>query len=121
LFRVAEQMSLISDSLYLEAIAAEGARRRTVDATAGQRDIEQSLNIADIADLDSPPVPADEQARGIAEWIFAGRNAARNGAAHQAFPGLNWLRQPATFSDREWILAIAEQFRELELGVRAGG
>jgi hypothetical protein len=121
LFRVAEQMSLISDSLYLEAIAAEGARRRTVDATAGQRDIEQSLNIADIADLDSPPVPADEQARGIAEWIFAGRDAARNGAAHQAFPGLNWLRQPATFSDREWILAIAEQFRELELGVRAGG
>jgi hypothetical protein len=120
LFRVAEQMSLISDSLYLEAIAAEGARRRTVDATAGQRDIEQSLNIADIADLDSPPVPADEQARGIAEWIFAGRDAARNGAAHQAFPGLNWLRQPATFSDREWILAIAEQFRELELGVRAG-
>ena len=121
LFRVAEQMSLISDSLYLEAIAAEGARRRTVDATAGQRDIEQSLNIADIADLDSPPVPADEQARGIAEWIFAGRDAARNGAAPQAFPGLNWLRQPATFSDREWILAIAEQFRELELGVRAGG
>lgn len=120
LFRVAEQMSLISDSLYLEAIAAEGARRRTVDATAGQRDIEQSLNIADIADLDSPPVPADEQARGIAEWIFAGRDAAHNGAAHQAFPGLNWLRQPATFSDREWILAIAEQFRELELGVRAG-
>jgi hypothetical protein len=121
LFRVAEQMSLISDSLYLEAIAAEGARRRTVDATAGQRDIEQSLNIADIADLDSPPVPADEQARGIAEWIFAGRDAARDAAAHQAFPGLNWLRQPATFSDREWILAIAEQFRELELGVRAGG
>ncbi|KAA0110478.1 hypothetical protein [Mycolicibacterium sp. P9-22] len=124
LFRVAEQMSLISDSLYLEAIAAEGARRRTVDATAGQRDIEQSLNIADIADLDSPPVPADEQARGIAEWIFAGRDAgrdaARNSAAHQAFPGLNWLRQPATFSDREWILAIAEQFRELESGVRAG-
>ncbi|KRD05017.1 hypothetical protein ASE48_20570 [Mycobacterium sp. Root265] len=119
LFRVAEQMSLISDSLYLEAIAAEGMRRRTVDATAGQRDIEQSLNIADIADLDSPPVPADEQARGIAEWIFAGRSAAAEGTAHAAFPGLNWLRQPTTFSDREWILAIAEQFRELELGAQA--
>lgn len=121
LFRVAEQMSLISDSLYLEAIAAEGMRRRTVDATAGQRDIEQSLNIADIADLDSPPVPADEQARGIAEWIFAGRSAAAEGTAHAAFPGLNWLRQPTTFSDREWILAIAEQFRELELGAQAHG
>lgn len=119
LFRVAEQMSLISDSLYLEAIAAEGARRRTVDATAGQRDLEQSLNIADIADLDSPPVPADEQARGIAEWIFAGRGAGRE-EAHAAFPGLNWLRQPTTFSDREWILAIAEQFRGLEIGAQAG-
>ncbi|MCF6389620.1 hypothetical protein L2K20_21830 [Mycobacterium sp. MBM] len=116
LFRVAEQMSLISDSLYLEAIAAEGARRRTVDATAGKRDSEQSLNIADIADLESPPVPAEVQARGIAEWIYAGRAAAERDTAHAEFPGLNWLRQPTTFSDREWILAIAEQFRLLESG-----
>lgn len=108
LFRVAEQMSLISDSLYLEAIAAEGA---------GRRDADRELNIADIADLDSPPVPADEQAQGIAEWIFMGRDAPREDA-HAAFPGLNWLRQPTTYSDREWILAIAEQFRELEAGVR---
>lgn len=119
LFRVAEQMSLISDSLYLEAIAAEGARRRTVDATAGTRDSEQALNIADIADLDSPPVPADVQAKGIAQWIFAGRDtAADHSTAHAEFPGLNWLRQPTTFSDREWILAIAEQFRQLESGAR---
>jgi hypothetical protein len=111
LFRVAEQMSLISDSLYLEAIAAEGSLRR---ASAGKRDTDQELNIADIADLESPPVTADEQARGIAEWIFEGRDEAENGTAHAAFPGLNWLRQPAAFSDREWILAIAEQFRELE-------
>lgn len=124
LFRVAEQMSLISDSLYLEAIAAERARRRTVDATGGKRDgeqAEQALNIADIADLDSPPVPADVQARGIAEWIYAGRSEDRSAAerdtAHAEFPGLNWLRQPTTFSDREWILAIAEQFRLLESGV----
>lgn len=74
LFRVAEQMSLISDSLYLEAIAAERSRLRTGDATAGQRDSDQPLNIADLNDLDSPPVPADEQARGIAEWIFDGRD-----------------------------------------------
>ncbi|MCV7430020.1 hypothetical protein [Mycolicibacterium bacteremicum] len=115
LFRVAEQMSLISDSLYLEAIAAEGLRRRRVDAGSGLRDSEQSLNIAeigDLADLDSPPVPADEQARGIAGWIFDGRGEGREDA-HAAFPGLNWLRQPATFSDREWILAIAEQYRAL--------
>jgi len=67
------------------------------------------LNIADIADLDSPPVSAGEQARGIAGWIFAGRND----AAYADFPGLNWLRQPTTYSDREWILAIAEQFRDM--------
>lgn len=116
LFRVAEQMSLISDSLYLEAIAAERVRMRTAD-TSRQRDEDESeaLNIADIADLDSPPVPADEQARGIAEWIFAGRND----DAHAEFPGLNWLRQPTTFSDREWILAIAEQFRDLAAGAPA--
>lgn len=120
LFRVAEQMSLISDSLYLEAIAAEGLRRRTVDATAGKRDSDHPLNIADIADLDSPPVPAEEQAHGIAKWIFDGRDVDRDpsDAAHAAFPGLNWLRQPTTFSDREWILAIAEQFRELETAGR---
>ena len=40
LFRVAEQMSLISDSLYLEAIAAERVRMRTTD-TADQRDEEE--------------------------------------------------------------------------------
>lgn len=32
---------------------------------------------------------------------------------------MNWLRQPATFSDREWILAIAEQFRDLQTGVQS--
>ncbi|MGW0162739.1 hypothetical protein ACWDUN_25800 [Mycobacterium sp. NPDC003323] len=112
LFRVAEQMSLISDSLYLEAIAAEGLRRRAVDAGAGTREPDQSLNISDIADLDSPPVPADEQARGIATWIYDGRDEPTSDA-HESFPGLNWLRQPTTFSDREWILAIAEQYRGL--------
>lgn len=111
LFRVAEQMSLISDSLYLEAIAAEGVRRRTVDAGPGGRDAE--LNIADIADLDSPPVPADEQARGIAQWIYDGRDDNSGDGPHGSFPGLNWLRQPTTFSDREWILAIAEQYKDL--------
>lgn len=114
LFRVAEQMSLISDSLYLEAIAAEGARLRRVDAGAARPDSEQTLDIADIGDLDSPPVPAEEQARGIARWIFDGRDHPATGQdPHASFPGLNWLRQPTTFSDREWILAIAEQYQAL--------
>ncbi len=115
LFRVAEQMSLISDSLYLEAIAAERVRMRTVDAAGrADEDEDEALNIADLNDLDSPPVPADEQARGIAGWIFAGRDGVgREDAGHGEFPGLNWLRQPTTYSDREWILAIAEQFRDM--------
>ena len=120
LFRVAEQMSLISDSLYLEATAAEAMRRRAGDAGSGEWDVEPALNIADIADLDSPPVPADEQASGIAAWIYGGRGEGRNDA-HMAFPGLNWLRQPTTFSDREWILAIAEKYRELATTGRASG
>ncbi|MEH3131380.1 MAG: hypothetical protein PGN27_15625 [Mycolicibacterium neoaurum] len=111
LFRVAEQMSLISDSLYLEAIAAESEHRRTTSG-GGKSDTEQTLNIADIADLDSPPVPAEEQARGIARWIYDGRDGV-TAETHASFPGVNWLRQPTTFSDREWILAIAEQYREL--------
>jgi hypothetical protein len=110
-------MSLIADSLYLAAIAAEGRRRRTVDAGSGMRDADQPLNIADvgdIADLDLPSVPAEEQARGIARWIFDGRDPDDDAAdPHASFPGLNWLRQPTAYSDREWILAIAGQYLEL--------
>ncbi|CDO07861.1 hypothetical protein C1S82_07185 [Mycolicibacterium cosmeticum] len=116
LFRVAEQMSLISDSLYLEATAAEAIRRRVKSngSTAlDDDDADDVVDIADIAELDGPPVTAEEQARGIAQWIYDGRGAGRD-AANAEFPGLNWLRQPATFSDREWILAIAEQYCELE-------
>jgi len=34
--------------------------------------------------------------------------------ADAAFPGVEWLRQPETYSDREWILEIAQQYRSLE-------
>jgi len=113
-FRVAERMSLISDALFLEATAAEGSRRRTVDATGGVSniDVEQEIELADISDLETPAVAPDEQARAIAEWIYAGRSDEQ--ARRSAFPGLNWLRQPTTYSDREWILAIAKAYRQLE-------
>lgn len=94
LFRVAEQMSLISDALYLEATRA---------VTEGEAD----------ADPDAPSeVPAKEQASRIAEWIQAGTEDA-DPAANSEFPGPDWLRQPAEYSDREWILAIAECYRGL--------
>lgn len=116
LFRVAEQMSLISDSLYLEAQAAEVTRRRVeAGGSAAQRlaaDPDDADELVDIADLEAPPVPEIEQARGIAQWIYDGRGDGRE-AANAEFPGLNWLRQPPTFSDREWILAIAEQYCEI--------
>ncbi|MDT5154534.1 MAG: hypothetical protein QOI01_6267 [Mycobacterium sp.] len=99
LFRVAEQMSLISDALYLEATRALGG-----DAAAAAEET---------AHQDSPSVPPEEQALRIAEWILAGRGS-EGDSAKVRFPGPHWLRQPSSYSDREWILAIADQYRTLE-------
>ncbi|MHC9294647.1 hypothetical protein ACRCUN_19460 [Mycobacterium sp. LTG2003] len=107
-FRVAERMSLISDSLYLEATAAE-AKRRKAGASRGSSAPEGNAPV-----LDAPAVSPREQARALAQWIYETRDDAGDEAAVSAFPGLNWLRQPKTFSDREWILAIAQQYRELD-------
>ena len=83
-FRVAEQLSLISDGLYLEA------------ATAA----------ADIGTAYDDGRPADvaptRQADVIARWI-------RHGARGH-FPGAGWLRQPPDYSDRDWILEIARSY-----------
>jgi hypothetical protein len=98
LFRVAEQMSLISDALYLEAIRALGD------------DVERAARVSDPELRSTSP---EEQARRIAGWIHAGREADRD-SANIKFPGADWLRQPAAYSDREWILAIADQYRTLE-------
>ncbi|MUL66291.1 hypothetical protein BOO86_17600 [Mycobacterium sp. CBMA 234] len=94
LFQVAEQMSLISDALYLEATAA----------------------LAGAAATDSERVDAtpDAQARRVASWIYDSRAGDKQGRSRTKFPGPSWLRQPASYSDREWILAIAAQYRELE-------
>jgi hypothetical protein len=100
LFRVAEQMSLISDALYLEATAA-------VDGEDGDG------GFADSSDPEAHSASPEEQARRIAEWIRAGRQTDGD-TANARFPGLNWLRQPSSYSDREWILAIADQYRNLE-------
>lgn len=102
LFRVAEQMSLISDALYLEATRALGG----TDALEPDADHPES-----------PDVEPEEQALRIAEWINAGREGHGYSAgetADVAFPGPHWLRQPPSYSDREWILAIADQYRTLE-------
>jgi hypothetical protein len=93
LFRVAEQMSLISDALYLEAT--------------------QSLSGSDVATMvEVPSVSAEEQANRIAEWIHADSEGGDH-ETDRAFPGPYWLRQPPAFSDREWILAIAKSYRGL--------
>ncbi|MGE2837264.1 hypothetical protein [Mycobacterium sp. SMC-4] len=97
-FRVAERMSLISDALYLEATAAEGARRLGSSSDDGDSRDEE------------PGVPASEQAAAIAAWIHEGRDDPE----HRGFPGLGWLRQPPNYSDREWILEIARQYRKLD-------
>jgi hypothetical protein len=115
-FRVAERMSLISDALFLEATTADSALRHRVDASgaSAEHDLE---NLTDLIDVDSPQVPPEEQAQAVAEWIHAGREATDAEAKRALFPGLGWLRQPTSYSDREWILAIAKQYRQLD---RAG-
>jgi hypothetical protein len=100
LFRVAEQMSLISDALYLEAIRALGDH------------VERAARVSDPELKSTSP---EEQARRIARWIHAGRDADGD-SANIEFPGPDWLRQPAAYSDREWILAIADQYRTLDSG-----
>ncbi|HUO40371.1 MAG TPA: hypothetical protein VMU34_22095 [Mycobacterium sp.] len=94
-FRVAERMSLISDALFLEGTAA--AR-----AAISRRHAEHLV--------EEPAVSPQEQARKIAQWIHDSRP---DGNRNTPFPGLGWLRQPETYSDREWILEIARQYREL--------
>ena len=103
-FRVAERLSLISDALFLEATAIQRAHRgHGSDPT----DFEVPVMLTDV---DRPAVAPDEQARTIAEWVYAGRDG-RQRAAEEIFPGLGWLRQPDSYSDREWIIEIARQYR----------
>lgn len=113
-FRVAERMSLISDALFLEATAADGALRRTERSGA-----QGHGGISDLADLAAPEVPPEEQAEAIARWIHDSSDSA-SPESGETFPGLAWLRQPATYSDREWILEIARKYRELTDGSGSG-
>jgi hypothetical protein len=104
-FQVAEKLSLISDALFLEAHAARaGDRVRSMAPEDYHADL--------LADAGHPPVTPVEQARAIAEWIYSGRNGDR-AAGVGSFPGLEWLRQPASYSDREWIIEIARQYGAL--------
>jgi len=112
-FRVAERMSLISDALFLEATSADTSRRRPVDAT-GARPTRDLDDVDDVSELEPPPVPPQEQAQTIAQWIYDGREDAPENVG-ASFPGPGWLRQPASYSDREWILEIAQQYRQLAI------
>jgi hypothetical protein len=93
-FRVAEQLSLISDALYLESLLAQ--RTAAIDGLEPAADS-----------------TAAEQALMVARWIRAGRPEVAD-----AFPGRRWLSQPPGCSDRDWILEIARQYRTL--GTRHG-
>ena len=112
-FRVAERMSLISDALFLEATVADASRRHPVDATGASSNIDLEHELADLSDIETPSVAPEEQAHAIANWIYAGRRS-DEATRRSAFPGLGWLRQPTSYSDREWILAIATQYRQLD-------
>ncbi len=90
-FRVAERLSLISDSLYLEATIAQQAA-----GTQGETDPPDGINGVD-------------QAIAVARWVDGGRDETGT-----KFPGRGWLSQPDDYSDREWILEIARQYRGLK-------
>jgi len=94
-FQVAEQMSLISDGLFLEATEAHSKAR------AGR---------LSAADRKTPTVEGHEQAGAIAAWIY---DSGQEGDKTAGFPGLAWLRQPEAYSDREWILEISRQYYKL--------
>jgi hypothetical protein len=106
-FRVAERMSLISDALFLEATAADGALRPVDTAGADFSDLDE---LVERAELEAPDASPTEQASAVAAWIYEGK-AGETAGGREKFPGLAWLRQPATYSDREWILEIARQYR----------
>ena len=105
-FRVAERLSLISDALYLEATMAEHLRAGTPDRSG----------VEVLADVKRRGVAPADQAMAIAQWIHAGRRTPRvaQPAGQGRFPGMSWLGQPENYSDREWILEIARQYRALE-------
>jgi hypothetical protein len=107
-------MSLISDALFLEATTADAALRHPVDASGASADHDLEHGIAELSHFDTPNVAPEDQARAIAEWIYAGRGETDAQTKRALFPGLGWLRQPTTYSDREWILAIAKQYRQLD-------
>jgi len=101
-FRVAEQLSMISDSLYLEATVAQSARAarsaRAVQTAAGSAASDHGIDIT-----------GPQQALAIARWVHHGC-----GEGAGTFPGRGWLRQPASYSDREWIIEISRQYRNFD-------
>lgn len=105
IFRVAERLSMISDALYLEATAT------------GQAHAKQGADTDVATEVERPSIPPSDQALAVATWIYAGRGIPRaelhaeDYTGNHCFPGLGWLRQPENFSDRQWILEIARQYR----------
>ena len=96
-FRVAERMSLISDALYLEA-------------TMPQPGNGEELGNGEETDSDPPAgVSPVEQAQAVARWVEAGHDEDGGQSI-----GRGWLSQPDGYSDREWILEIARQYRTLK-------
>ena len=102
-FRVAEQLSLISDALYLEGASATHHLE-----SASEPEQREGASAGDHLEHTDPPgdIAISDQAAAVARWIAAG---VERGDA--VFPGRSWLRQPPDCPDRDWILEIADQYR----------
>lgn len=103
-FQVADRMAYISDALFLEAMHAQDQDLDSYDPETEATDLD------DAEPVTGPPVPPDTQAHAVANWV---RVAGADDDPKSGFPGPEWLHQPDGYSDREWILAIASEYRQL--------
>ena len=110
-FRVAERMSLISDALFLEATAADPTRKLRVDTTGvlPSRDGDDGWTRR----ISSRRRCCRESRRGRSRSGSTPAARMRRRPSARNFPGWNGCASRAAYSDREWILEIAQQYRLL--------
>ncbi len=113
-FRVAERLSLISDALYLEATWRRPRAGTRLMPPASRRTSNSNTISRTCSTSRCRQGTRGTGARHRGMDPRRARRIASRAARSAAFPGLGWLRQPTSYSDREWILAIATQYRQLD-------
>ncbi|MGL4305252.1 MAG: hypothetical protein ACRCSF_03780 [Mycobacteriaceae bacterium] len=138
-FQVADRMAYISDALFTEAKSREMLYEALAEAGASEVVTAASDDIAKDRVEESNKYFALEpvgRARLIAQWVASEATFRKAGPQHarklpkasggqaeteknlgsvdaiaSGFPSSEWLHQPEDYSDREWILCIASEYR----------